>query len=177
MDPLLEKYEAVGRREIPPPVDYNLYKRLLAHARRFEKSDDLDARLLAVDVCGAIGGHRGMYVVRDFLKDADVAVRRRCVEAAVADGETGLPVLRAALDDADEGVVLEALSWLRKAADRGSAGALRRLVRHPSATVRAAAAELVGHVAGPGMTAALRPLLTDDDEAVRTSAASMVWIA
>ena len=115
MDPLLEKYEAVGRREIPPPVDYNLYKRLLAHARRFEKSDDLDARLLAVDVCGAIGGHRGMYVVRDFLKDADVAVRRRCVEAAVADGETGLPVLRAALDDADEGVVLEALSWLRKA--------------------------------------------------------------
>jgi len=171
MDPVVAQYEAIGRKEVLPPVDYNEYKRLLAHARKFQRSEDEDARLMAVSVCGAIGGQRGMYEVRQFLRhDDSLAVRRRCVQVALEDGETGLTILRAALEDADEELVLEALGWLRRASDRGSAGALRKLVRHDSPRVRRAAAELVGHIAGPGMATALRPLQSDADEAVRQAA-------
>lgn len=170
MDPLLEQYEAIGRGDLRPPVEYNEYKRLLANARRFVDHEDEAQRLLAIDVCGAIGRDRAMYVVRQFTKDKSEAVRRHALEVAVSDGETGVTLLRAFLDDPAEEIVLEAISWLRRAADRGSAGALRRLARHSSPRVRAAAAELIGHVGGPSLSAALRPLVQDEDEAVRAAA-------
>lgn len=174
MDPLLEQYEPIGRGEVPPPVDYNEYKRLLAHAKKFVSHEDIEQRLLAVSVAGAIGGSRGMYTVRMFLKDSEVAVRRRCLEVGVADGETGITLLRAILDDADEAVVLETIQWLRRAADRGSAGNLRRTMRHESAEVRTRAAEFLGHIAGPSVISAVRPLTSDPDEGVRAAATEAI---
>ncbi len=170
MDPILELYDDVGAGKVPPPVDYNEYKRLLAKARRQVRAEDEADRRLAIDVAAAVGRDRGMDVIKMFQDDPSPAIRRHCVDRALENGEPGLMVLRKALGDADPEIVLTALTWLQRAVDRGSASQLRRLLGSEDPRIRKAAAELVGHVAGPGMSIALRPLLEDEDEGVRQAA-------
>lgn len=170
MDPILETYEDVARGKVPAPVDYNEYKRLLAKARKATHAADEVERRMAIDVAGAVGRDRGMGVVRLFLDDPSPAVRRHCVDLAVREGEHGLLVLRSAVSDDDPEIALEAVRWLRRALDPGSAGALRRILKTEHDALRAAAAELIGHIAGPGLVIALRPLLDSQNDAVRTAA-------
>lgn len=170
MDPLLEIYEDVGRRRVPAPVDYNEYKRLLAKARKATDAPEVAERLLAVDVAGAIGRDRGMYVVRLFQEDPAVEVRQRCLDQAIQAGEPGLLILRHAAEDPDPEIAMTALSWLRRAVDPGCATSVRKLLKRPEPAIRAAAAELLGHVAGPGLVIALRPLTADPEPSVSAAA-------
>lgn len=166
MDPLNALYDEIAAGSGTPPADYNLYKRMLARARGTVRHGTPEEQLAGVTVCGAIGGNRGMDVVRTFLKGPPPEVRRRAVEVAVDNGEDGLMVLREASLDPDPEVALEALRWLRRALDPGATTQCRRLLRSDDDAVRAAAIELLGCIAGQGVAVQLRRLLTDSNPAI-----------
>lgn len=163
MDPLDAVYEDVAAGKAKPPADYNQYKRLLGRARAKLKHDDVEERHKAVRVAAAVGGFRGLDIVRMFLADPEVTVRTRVVQVGIDAGEDGLPALRAAVADADPGVAKIALEKLSMCCDRGSATAARRMLKDASTELRVLAVTLLGNVAGRGLISQLRPLAGDDD--------------
>lgn len=173
MTPIDELFSRVaGGAPVPPEPDEQT--RLLTHARNLTRSADEAQRLAAVRVVGRVGGWRAADVLRAYLADGSVAVRRAAVDGAVAIGADGLAPLRVAAGDADEGVALEVLKWLQRAVDTGSTPIARKLLASPSAAVRAAAVTLLGHAGGPGLVSALGALERDPDAAVRAAAAEAV---
>ena len=159
MDPLDVLYDQIAAGQAQPPRAYDEYKRMLARARRAARSGDLDARRAAVTVTAAIGGHWALGVLREFSQDEDAGIRRQVLEAAVAQGADGITLLRDLLTDDDTELALEALSYLQRVVDPGSASRLRRLLAHADPRMRGAAATLLGHTAGPGLLVPLQRVL------------------
>lgn len=170
MDPLDELYDQIAAGEAEPPRAYDQYKRMLARARRAARQGDRDARAAAVTVTAAIGGHWALGVLREFSQDADPDIRAKVLDAAVAQGEDGLTLLRELLVDPAPELALRALEFLQQAVDRGSASRLRQLLRHDDPRLRAGAATLLGHTAGPGLIVPLRHAReAEEDEAVQAA--------
>ena len=174
MDPINALYDKIAAGEAQPVRGHSDTKRLLSRARYSGRRGTLEERLAAVRVLSAVGGHWSMSVLRELVGDEEPAVRRALLAAALKEGAEGLTVLRDLAMDPDEAIALEVIGYLRRVVDRGSTGRMRRLLSAPSPRLRAAAVELLGHIAGPGMTVPLYQLHVDPDDAVRQAAIEAV---
>jgi HEAT repeat protein len=164
MDPLDTQYDQIAAGEAEAPRAYDDYKRMLARARRAARHGDQAERQAAVTVTAAIGGHWALGVLREFSQDEDAGIRKLMLAAAVAQGEAGVTLLRDLLTDDEPSLALEALSYLQRVLDTGSASRLRRLLAHGDPRMRAGAARLLGHTAGPGLLVPLQRARDDEED-------------
>lgn len=170
MDPLNALYDQVAAGTASPPRDYNDFKRMLSRARYAARKGTVEEQQAAIMVIQAIGGHWAMSALREFLSLPDVAVRQQALEAAVAEGEGGLLILRDLAEDRDVPLALSALSYLRRVVDRGTTSRARRLMKADDPRIRQAAVELLGHIGGPGMAIPAGRLIQDLDQGVSDAA-------
>ncbi|MFT5684885.1 MAG: HEAT repeat protein [Myxococcota bacterium] len=170
MDPLNAQYDQVAAGTASPPQNYNDFKRMLSRARYAARKGTVEEQLTGIAVIQAIGGHWSMSALREFLTLPDVTVRRRALQAAVAEGEGGLLILRDLAEDRDVPLALEALTYLRRVVDRGTTGRARRLMKSDDPRIRQAAVELLGHIGGPGMAIPAGRLIGDPDQGVQDAA-------
>lgn len=156
MDPMDTLYDQIAAGAAEAPRAYDQYKRMLSRARRAARQGSLEERQAAVRVTTAIGGHWALGVLRELSQDAASEVREMVLRAAVTHGADGVTLLRDLITDEDTDIAFEALSHLQQVVDPGSASRLRRLLLHEDPRLRASAATLLGHTAGPGMLVPLR---------------------
>ncbi len=148
--------------------------RWLQTMARERSRGSVEDKLGAIRVAMALGSFHGAPIVLDLCMDPDQSVRQAVQTAALTKDWDGLPVLRKMASDADEELALTALERLVEIADLPASATARRLLKDPRPRVRAAAATLLGLVAGSGVQPDLRRLESDDDQAVREAAALAV---
>jgi HEAT repeat protein len=153
-----------------PPLSAQEQFLVLARAERAAGGASPDERLAGLRVAETLGGREGLRIVGLFGKDPDRVVRRAALDAALRARDEGLPILREAILDADTGLAVEALRRLTLAGDKASTSRARTALRAPSGVVRAAAAGLLGQVAGSAVRPELLGLAVDTDPAVRAAA-------
>jgi len=166
MDPVDVQYDRIAAGEAQAPREYSAFKRMLARARSEIQKGDVQARLNAVNVSSAIGGHWGMGVLRQAVKDPALVVRKSVLRGVIDAGEPGVTLLRDMVLDEDEAICLPALERLQCLVDPGSTGRLRRLLSSKNPKVRAGAVTLLGHVAGLGLVIAIQRMGNDPDPMV-----------
>lgn len=123
-----------------------------------------EARLGALAVAAAVGWPLGASVIRALIDDPADEVRSRALALAIEAGPEGIGVLRGAAAGSDPRLVADALTRLGRIKDASAAPAARGALAHPDAAVRAAAAYLLGRVAGPSTQTALGALATGDPD-------------
>lgn len=170
MDSINALYDQVAAGQASPPREYNAFKRMLSRARHAARKGSTAEQLAGIEVIQAIGGHWAMSALREFLQLPESTVRRRALQAAVAEGEGGLLIIRDLSEDSDVELALEALRYLRQIVDRGTTGRARRLLQADDPRIRQAAVELLGHIGGPGMAIPAGRLIQDPDEGVKAAA-------
>ena len=166
MEDLPSLYEAIASGTLSAADHMHAARRLQGLARDRSRGSVPDKRG-AIQVAASLGPTHGLAILLDLAQDADDAVRHAVRDRALEMGEVGLQVLRKMLADPNEAACVTVLGYLLRAVDRSSAVGARRQLRDPRASVRAAAARLLGAVGGPGLLADLRHLEADEDDAVR----------
>jgi HEAT repeat protein len=105
-------------------------------------------RAFAAYQLGATHHPDAMRLLAQLSRDASPAVRGAAIEGlgTLGGDDARRLILSFALDDADVGVRAEAVSALKALGGAGAEHALERLAHDPSAPVRSAAAEALGHL-------------------------------
>ena len=164
-DDLYETLASGGTAEVPPSALGTLRRSALAAAR----SKDAEARLAVLRVTPHLARPDAVRALSALVGDADEHVRRWVLLQTLALGEAGLGVLQAIASTSFDDDVVVALRHLTRAADRSALSTGRRALTSGSPDVRAAAAKLVGRVAGPSARPALSRLLDDPETSVRSA--------
>lgn len=152
--------------QLKPHEERALFTRVERAAHAPEPAE----RKAALRVATAIGGREATTALTRFAGDADLGVRKALFDHAFDLRDDGLAVFRDLAADPDVDLALASLRILRKAVDRAATRRLRLLLESPLAPVRAAAAELLGHVGGATVRPEIDKLLADADEGVRREA-------
>ncbi len=174
MEDLDKLFAAVASGEREPPEDGIDRTRLLRRVRSHAASNDAELCLASIGVAVKAGGEDGIGMLASFAQVDIVEVREAALVAALEQGERGLAVIRTLAGDSDEGLAVESLRRLRRLVDSAVTQTVRRQLAHEAPAVRAAAAELLGHVAGGSLVPTLRRLADDPDPKVKKAAADAV---
>ncbi len=169
-------YAGIANGESPAPEDDRLIRLIAQRAWEAASSAQVDERRTGLAVAGAIGGDRGVEVATRYLEDSDRSIRRDAYQIGVDAGDHGRPLIREAAENADEQLATDAIALLTAMKDRSATSSMRRLVKSPHAKVRAAAARLLGQIAGFAVVRELEQLKTDPDEDARRAAAEALAI-
>lgn len=145
---------------------------LLQRAEAAARSGDAAGRLAALKIAAAVGGRDGLAIARRLVRDDAPEVRRYAFNLGVAGGPDGLPVLREACAGTDVDLVVDALERLSE--DKASTTRARGLLGADAPRVRAAAARVLGRIAGRIVVAELQRLRDDADPAVREAATEAI---
>jgi cyclophilin family peptidyl-prolyl cis-trans isomerase/HEAT repeat protein len=135
------------------PVDVTLKARVVP----LVGSDQAFIRAAALQALAHVGREEFALVLSGLDPDPDFSVRAALATAlAEAGDEMSLGHLFAMLKDEDPRVLPSVLLALKKARGNDAAETLKRSLPHPDFAVRAAAAEALGGLKAPGISAALQ---------------------
>lgn len=140
-------------------------------------ADEARIRRMASFLLGQAGGSSSsVEALAAALRDPDKGVRAGAVQALVACGPEGLPVLLAALRDPDWRVRYRAAEGLGRLGERRTVAPLVRALTDEKDHVRYMAAKALGLIADPAARAPLLPLLRDQNPPVRKAAATALGL-
>ena len=158
MNGIQDLYDRIAAGVAPPALADETAGALLglAQAALATEGGDWEA---ALRVAAVVGGWRAVHLLREAVRVGPFERAALAVEwAPLARAES---VLCQALESDEEALVLQALSLLAAHGVAAGTSRARRLLAQGSPTVRAAAADYLGRVAGPSVSLDLLPLLAD----------------
>lgn len=160
---------ASGEAEVP--ADPRLVGAMRQRVVDAQRGGTLEERRNALAVSKSMIPRGGLEWLAGFSSDPDVSIRREALSIGEENGESGMPIVRAFLCDDDADLSLHVLAILTRKTERTATTRVRSLLSSRNARVRAAAAHLLGYIAGPVVKLQLRDLAKDDaSEFVRQSA-------
>lgn len=162
---------AAGEAEVP--ADPRLVGAMRQRVADAQRGGTLEERRDALAVSKGMISRGGLEWLAGFSADPDVTIRREALHVGEENGEAGMPIVRAFLCDNDPGLSLHVLAILTQKLERTATTRVRSLLSSRNAQVRAAAAHLLGYIAGPVVKLQLQALANDDaSPGVRQSASA-----
>lgn len=163
-DPPDEAAVAMARQLLSPGVASRIVARLAATREEGRRAE-------LVRVCAAVG-HEMAVAVSDALSDTtDRAARRAYMEAMVALGPVGMPVLEEMMEDGRWFVVRNAVAVLGEVGGDRAVERITATLAHPHARVRREALLSLARVGGEDAGLLISGMIADPDPDVRLAAA------
>lgn len=161
-DTLLETWNRVADGDTED-VDVRAIQRKLLYIC-FEKAGDPDPeeRLNALKVASHFTDDDRMRLADPMVRDKDPRVRRYAFNLAVEAHKAGITTLKTAVGGSDAALAVEALGLLITQVDVTSSLHARQWLRADDPHVRAGAAILLGHIAGPAIGVQLGRMAQND---------------
>lgn len=165
-------FAALAAGEAELPSDPRLIGAMRQRVVDAQRSGTIEERQDALAVSKTMISRGGLEWLAGFSSDPDVAIRRQALQIGEENGESGMPIVRAFLCDDDAELSLRVLATLTRKTERTATTRVRSLLSSRNARVRAAAAHLLGYIAGPVVKLQLRELAQDDPSPMVRQSAS-----
>jgi len=166
-----ELYAALAQGTAQPPTDPRLVGAIRQRVVDAQRHTDPDVRQDALQVCVSMISMGGLEWMYAFAEDPDPALREKTLDAAFAAEPEGMAIVRAFIADKNPDLSLRVLAALTERLEPTATTRVRSLLGADDARVRAAAAHLLGYIAGQVVRPQLDRLVREDpSEQVRWSA-------
>lgn len=169
---LLETWNRIASGDLEGIDVPRLQRKLIYICFEQAGSQIADERLAALRVAAHFSEDDRLRLVDPMIRDSDPRVRRYAFNLAVEARKAGITALKTCVGGKDEDLAAEALGLLITQVDISSSLHARQWLTSDFPRVRAGAAMLLGHIAGPSLSVRLNRMARNDPHpAVRTIAA------